>query len=460
MHPGYQPGPVPPVASSPTRPWWLVWLVVGVVVAVFAVAATAGGVMWLLRSRESRPAAVAASARPSTGGTGTAPPGNAVVVGVDLPMQGTSADASQATVNAMKLYLEQAGGKAGRYPVALKVYDDSTAARGSWDESTCKANAAAHVADANEVAVMGTYNSGCAKFEVPVLNQDASGPMLMVSHANSNPGLTKPWEPGEPGVYYPTGKRNYARVLTTDDDQGVAAAHFAAADLGVKRCLVIEDGTVYGNMIGQAFAAEAGKRGITVVAEQPWNKRGSNSTLFATAKGSAPDCVFLGGIFVNNGAQVIRDKVATLGDNNAVKLLGPDGFVGYPDLDALPEAEGMYLTLAGASADYFTTAGGTSAAFVAAYRARYGADPATAFAVYGVQALQVILAAIEKSDGTRKGVRDAVFTGSGVTIAAGTAVLGRSVTIDPLTGAVNLRDVSLEQIKRGRETFVKVWSIT
>ena len=38
---------------------------------------------------------------------------------------------------------------------------------------------------------MGTFNSGCAKIQVPTLNQDSTGPMLMVSHANTNPGLTK-----------------------------------------------------------------------------------------------------------------------------------------------------------------------------------------------------------------------------------------------------------------------------
>ena len=64
---------------------------------------------------------------------------------------------------------------------------------------------------------MGTYNSGCAKIIVPILNQDPKGPMVMVSNANTNPGLTKAWDPGEPGKYYPTGKRNYYRVVTTDD---------------------------------------------------------------------------------------------------------------------------------------------------------------------------------------------------------------------------------------------------
>ena len=113
----------------------------------------------------------------------------------------------------IQIMTDQVKGMAGKFKVELKTYDDSTAAKGAWDEATCKSNATDHVANANEVAVLGTYNSGCAKLIVPVLNQDPKGPMLMVTHANSNPGLTVPWEDGEPDKYYPTGKRNYARVV-------------------------------------------------------------------------------------------------------------------------------------------------------------------------------------------------------------------------------------------------------
>ncbi|MEY2583862.1 MAG: branched-chain amino acid transport system substrate-binding protein, partial [Ilumatobacteraceae bacterium] len=121
----------------------------------------------------------------------------------DLPLQGASKDASTDTNNAMQLLIDQAGGKAGAYSIQLKTYDDSTAAKGGWDDATCAKNANDHVSNKAEVAIMGTYNSGCAKIEVPVLNQDPSGPMLMVSHANTNPGLTKAWDPGEPDKYYP-----------------------------------------------------------------------------------------------------------------------------------------------------------------------------------------------------------------------------------------------------------------
>ena len=159
-----------------------------------------------------------------SGGSSSGGSGKTVVISTDLPLQGSSKDASDATNQAIELYLEQIGYKAGDYTVELKKYDDSTAAAGKWDQAQCTKNAQDHVANANEVAVMGTYNSGCAKIIVPVLNQDPNGPMLMVSQANTNPGLTKTWDPGEPDKYYPSGKRNYARVVTTDDNQEIGRA--------------------------------------------------------------------------------------------------------------------------------------------------------------------------------------------------------------------------------------------
>ncbi len=98
-----------------------------------------------------------------SGSDGTGGGGKTVVISSDLPLQGASKDASDATNNAIKLYLEQVGNKAGDYTIEFKPYDDSTAAKGAWDDATCAKNATDHVANTNEVAVMGTYNSGCAK---------------------------------------------------------------------------------------------------------------------------------------------------------------------------------------------------------------------------------------------------------------------------------------------------------
>ena len=51
----------------------------------------------------------------------------------------------------------------------------------------------------------------------------------MVSPANTYVGLTKPsGVAGEPQKYFPTGKRNYARVAVPDNFQGAADAHVPA----------------------------------------------------------------------------------------------------------------------------------------------------------------------------------------------------------------------------------------
>jgi len=407
--------------------------------------------------------AIVALAASACGGGGTT--NNAsdktLIVGVDLPFQGSSKDSSDDAWNAMNLYLEQVGGKAGNYKVALKKYDDSTAAKGAWDDATCKANGSAHVANTDEVAVMGTFNSGCAKLETPVLNAAPDGPMLMVSHANTNVGLTKTWDTGEPAKYFPTGKRSYARVVTTDDVQGPADAQFAAKELNVKKVYVLNDTETYGQGVAKTFADEATKQGMTVVGQDSWKKSDANYTaLMGKILASGAELVFFGGIFDNNGGQLTKDKVAVLGPNNGkVKLMAPDGFTGYPDFLKLTEADGAYLSFAGLSTDPLKAAGGVPAKFLADYKTKYGADPRSPYALYGVQALQVILAAIAKSDGTRKGVRDQVFEGSGISIPQSQAVIGKAITIDPATGDVNAKDITIELVKGGAETFFKAQSV-
>jgi len=407
--------------------------------------------------------ALAACGSNTGGGSGSssAPAGKTVVIGTDMPLQGSSKDSSDATNQAIQLYLDQIGNKVGDYTIELKQYDDSTAAAGKWDQGQCTKNANDHVANANEIAVMGTYNSGCAKIIVPILNQDPTGPMLMVSQANTNPGLTKTWDPGEPQKYYPTGKRNYARVVTTDDNQGRAAAQFMANDLKVKKCYILNDNETYGLGVATAFATEAPKVGIEIIGNEAWDAKQPNYTaLFQKIKGLGADCVYLAGIFDNNGGQLIKDKVAVLGDNTAVALMGPDGFTGYPELNKLPEGQGMYLSFPGLTNDDLRKQGGAAAKLLDAYKAKYGADPATSYALYGVAAVQVILEALKQSDGTRKGVNDAVLGGSGITIPADVSAIGKELKIDPATGDVNLLDMTIEQIKDNAETTLKGWPIT
>jgi len=388
---------------------------------------------------------------------------NKLIISTDLPLQGSAFDSNDSTNKAIELYLEQQGYKAGDFELEFKAYDNATAAKGSWDDAKCASNAQEHVANKREVAVMGTYNSGCAKIIAPVLNQDPSGPMLMVSNANTNPGLTKPWDAGEPEKYFPTGERNYARVCTTDDKQGAAAAQFAVNDLKVKSVYVLNDTETYGQGVAQAFITEANKLGLKVLssgkAGEAWDKKQTDySALFTKIKALKPDMVYFAGIFDNNGGPLTKDKVKILGDNTKVKLMAPDGFTGYPAFTDLPAAQGAYLTFPGLTSELITAAapGGAGEKFLADYKAKYGSDPVGSYPMYGVSAVQVILKAIAQSDGTRKGVRDQVFV-NGVTVPASESVLGKDITIDKATGDSLAQDMVIKLVKDNKENFLKTW---
>ena len=60
----------------------------------------------------------------------------------DLPLQGSDREQTAQMNNAIRLVLEQADNKAGDYTIEFEAFDDSTAAKGAWDEALCASNAA------------------------------------------------------------------------------------------------------------------------------------------------------------------------------------------------------------------------------------------------------------------------------------------------------------------------------
>src|SRR5262245_32756421 len=137
-----------------------------------------------------------------------------------LPMTGASLTQTQTIVNSEQLRLEQANYSAcgGKYKIAYEAWDDASAALGKWDPAVETENGNKAAADKSIVAYLGTFNSGAAKLSIPILNQ--SGPLVMISPANTYPGLTVAAPgitvEGEPDKYYPSGVRNYARVAPAD----------------------------------------------------------------------------------------------------------------------------------------------------------------------------------------------------------------------------------------------------
>ena len=152
------------------------------------------------------------------------------ILASDLPLQGSSRAQNTQIVAAIKYALEKANYKAGDYNIAYQSCDDATAQAGSWDSGKCSANANAYAGNDGVIGVIGTFNSGCAAIEIPVLNQAPNGGIPMLSPANTYVCLTAAapsCDSTEPDKYYPSGSRNYLRVVANDAYQGSADAEFA-----------------------------------------------------------------------------------------------------------------------------------------------------------------------------------------------------------------------------------------
>ena len=236
-------------------------------------------------------------------------PGSAqYIIASDLPLQGAIRHQTLQISRAILWELQQKGWKAGALNIGYQSCDDSTAQSAGWDSGKCATNARLYASNRSVIGVVGTFNSGCAKIEVPILNRAHPGPLAMVSPANTNPGLTKHWDPGEPQKYYPTGVRNYARVVATDDFQGPADAMWSQS-LGYKKVYVLNDKQTYGFGVATTYKNAAVKLGIKVVGFKGWDaKQASYESLANLIKASGAQAVFLGGIVCNNGVKVLNDS--------------------------------------------------------------------------------------------------------------------------------------------------------
>ncbi len=334
-----------------------------------------------------------------------------VLIASDLPLQGSSRTQTIQITEAIRVLLEDANYKAGDLNVGYQSCDDSTAQAGKWDSGKCSTNAQAYAGNDKVVAVIGTFNSGCAGIIIPVLNQAPGGGLAMVSPANTYVCLTE-GGPGcdatEPDKYYPSGSRNYARVVPHDAYQGAAMAEFAK-EQGVTSIYVLNDKEAYGLGVATNFKNAAEHVGIKIAGFAAWDgKAASYEALMRKIGTTGADAIFLGGLIDENGAQLIKDKVSVLGKNDGkVKLFAPDGFTTQQTIDeAGASSAGMFMSVAGVPIDQFA---GTGKTFADAFKAKIGGKPVDPYAIYGAQAAQVVLDAIGRSDGTRASVIEQVF---------------------------------------------------
>ena len=361
-----------------------------------------------------------------------------------MPRTGSAKAQTDTIVNGIRLALEEVDSKAAGFKLEYKDLDDATASAGQWTADAEAANAAQAVQDKDVMVYIGTYNSGAAKVSMPILN-DAR--ILMISPANTWPGLTKPGlgDPGEPNKYRPSKKLNYVRVVPADDLQGPLSADFAKAQ-GLKRVYILDDNEVYGKGLATLFHAQAKDIGLTVLGHDSIDAKAQEyKSLMTKIKGQKPDLIYFGGTSQSNGGQIAKDMVS-VGLN--CKMMAPDGCYEEAFITAAGASnvnDRCYVTFGGLPPDKLE---GNGKVFVEKYKKRFNAMP-EAYAIYGYECGKVAIEAISRA---KKKDREAI-TQAALGIKDFDGALGKW-SFDA-NGDTTLTTITVSNIKNGKFEFFK-----
>jgi ABC-type branched-subunit amino acid transport system substrate-binding protein len=332
-----------------------------------------------------------------------------VLIASDLPLQGPDSAAPRALESAIRFTLERRNFTAGEFSVGYQACDVSTPQSGGFEFRKCAANASAYAHADKLVAVLGPWSSYCGQVEIPILNRAPGGPVPVVSSSATHDGLTR-GRPGtgppdglrgEPEVYYPTGVRNFFRVVPREALQGVASAMFAKRR-GLRRVFVVaERASIWKQIHADSFRRAARQLGLQVVGYAGYDPEAEDfDRLASRAAISEADGVYLAGLWFEGGDRVLKALRNRLGAR--LPIMATDAFIPIADmLEAVgPAARGLYLTAVDVppSARDLTP---EAERFARDFGALAAPDP---FVLPASQAADAVMRAIARSDGTRSSV--------------------------------------------------------
>jgi branched-chain amino acid transport system substrate-binding protein len=324
-----------------------------------------------------------------------------VIVVSDLPRRGIGAQTTKLMKDAIEFVLREHEFRAGDVGVGYQSCND-TVGDEDFDAALCRRNARAYVAAKDVVGVIGPWNSGCAWEQIPIVSRKAAGPLAMISPANTYQGLTRT---ATARTLNPDGVRSYARVVTHDVAQGAAAAYLAK-ERGARRVAVVAQlghSDDYAGALTTSFLAAARRLGLET-SSFSWKQQPRYDDVGAAVAAKRPDLVYLAGLPSLNGKTLVEALRAAL--PNDVTLVVPDGFA-FTDVakELGPIGDGLVATVPGIPHEALPPAGKR---FLRAFGpaevelGQLGAPEAA-------QAAEVLLDAIDRSDGTRASVVEAMF---------------------------------------------------
>ncbi len=329
--------------------------------------------------------------------------GNVLVIGGIGPLTGGAAVYGNAVKNGAQLAVDKINAEGGVNGMTLQLnfQDDE-------HDAEKAVNAYNTLKDAGMKLLVGTVTSAPC---IAVSAEAAKDNMFLITPSGS-------------AIDAITAGDNCFRVCFTDPGQGkIAADYIADNQLGAKIGVIYDSSDVYSTGILDGFKAEAGVKGLEIVASEAFTADAKTdfSVQIQKVKDSGADLLFLP-IYYQE-ASLILQQSETLGLD--IPVLGGDGLDGLIDqlADKVAIADGvMVMTPFAASSPE-----AKSAEFTKAYEEKFNGEVPIQFAADGYDAVYAVKAALEKA-----GVSDASMSASDICDKVKVAMT--EITLEGITG--------------------------
>ncbi|MCP3727011.1 branched-chain amino acid ABC transporter substrate-binding protein [Paraburkholderia sp. CNPSo 3272] len=219
-----------------------------------------------------------------------------------------------------------------------------------------------------------------------------SGTTIPASRIYANAGIPQIAMATAP-EYTQQGFKTTFRMMTSDTQQGSVAGTFAVKNLGLKKIVVIDDRTAYGQGLADEFSKAAKAAGGNIIDREYTNDKAVDfKSVLTKAKAMNPDLVYFGG--ADSQAAPMVKQMKSLGIK--APLMGGE-MVHTPTFLQIAgdAANGTVASLAGLPLDQMP--GGKD--YVTKYKKRFGEDVQT-YSPYAYDGAMAMFDAMKKANST------------------------------------------------------------
>jgi len=325
--------------------------------------------------------------------------GATVTVYSSLPRHGVSAPAAAAVAAGERLALAEAHHGAGGLRVRLVRLDSTEPGDRIWNPGRVSANAKRAADDDTAIAYIGELDYGASAVSVPITN-DAG--ILQVSPADGLTSLTRT-PPGRPRAgperYYPTGMRNFVRLVPNDLLLAETMLEQMRA-AGVKRAALVFDQEIYGRELAGQLIARARGDGVEPATAEEYRGRVEDIPGIAGSLAEVrPDAVVYAGVASPGTGRLLAAIERRI---PGAPVLATSGLLARDPARPIPVAPATVQTYTPIRSP--AALGPEGRRILHHLRKTEGPAVAPPEALYGYEAMRLVLDAIRRAGPDRRGV--------------------------------------------------------